>query len=400
VVPAAAPAQPSPPATEWGQPVYPEPTFASRPARLSRRARRRLRKEAKRTAKARRTHEKALGLETPAPASPAKRSSGSRRQKQTATSTGPAPGPAAVAGSRTAVLVREAATGRDLADVPLTPPTAGNGFLAVFKKRYLLKLLVKREISARYAGSFLGLLWSYIGPLCQFFVYWFVIGVILSLHDRIENFGIHIFAGLVVVHFFTETFAAGTRSIVRNKAVIVKLALPREMFPVASMLVSLFHVFPQLVILTVACLAYGWMPDAAGMAALLLALLIAMLLGTGCALLFSAANVYFRDFSNVVSILQMFVRFSVPMIYPYSIVADRFGSAAQYYLWNPLADCVLLVQRAFWVGTTSDPAHSAETDLPADLFVWGGTMVGVGFIVLVIGQLVFSRLETRIPERL
>jgi ABC-2 type transport system permease protein len=289
---------------------------------------------------------------------------------------------------------------RDVSELPLTPPTANNGLLAVFQKRYLLKLLVRREISARYQGSFLGLLWSYIGPLCQFFVYWFVMGQILGLHRTVENFGIHIFCGLVVVHFFTETFGAGTRSIVRNKALVVKLALPREMFPVASMLVSLFHVFPQLVILTIACLAYGWTPDAVGMLALFLALLIAMLLGTAGALLFSAANVYFRDFGSLVSIIQMFIRFSVPMIYPYDLVDERFGRAAQYYLYNPLADAVILIQRAFWVGSTGDPAETAREELPPDLLIWGVGVVGFSLVMLAIGQLVFSRLESKIPERL
>jgi ABC-2 type transport system permease protein len=289
---------------------------------------------------------------------------------------------------------------RDVATYPLTPPTANNGLLAVFQKRYLLKLLVRREISARYQGSFLGLLWSYIGPLCQFFIYWFVLGTIIGLHKNVENFGVHIFCGLVVVHFFTETFSAGTRSIVRNKSIVVKLPLPREMFPVASMLVSLFHVFPQMVILLAACLVYGWTPDPYGMACLALAFLIAMLLGTAGALLFSAANVFFRDFGNVVSIMTMFIRFSVPMIYPYSLVDERFGDAARYYLWNPLADCVLLVQRALWLGTTSDPAAIEKSDLPPDLLMWGLLMSGVGLVSLAIGQLVFSRLESRIPERL
>jgi ABC-2 type transport system permease protein len=82
------------------------------------------------------------------------------------------------------------------------------------------------------------------------------------------------------------------------------------------------------------------------------------------------------------------------------MVNDRFGDAAQYYLFNPLANCVLLVQRAFWVGTTDDPANTATADLPPHLFMWGFVMVGVGFVVLVIGQLVFSKLENRIPERL
>ena len=54
---------------------------------------------------------------------------------------------------------------------------------------------------------------------------------------------------------------AGTRSIVRNKSLVQKMAVPREMFPVASMLVSLFHVGPQIVILLIATLIAGWRPD-------------------------------------------------------------------------------------------------------------------------------------------
>ena len=150
----------------------------------------------------------------------------------------------------------------------------------------------------------------------------------------------------------------------RNKAIVRKMAMPNEMFPVASMLVSLYHVVPQLVILMIACLAYGWTPDLGGLAAVLLALAIIMVLGTALALLFSAANVFFRDWSSFVNILTNFVRFSVPMIYPYSMVDERFGQRAPYYLFNPIADAVLLFQRAFWVGTTEDPER-AGADRPA-----------------------------------
>ncbi len=285
-------------------------------------------------------------------------------------------------------------------DAPLVAPAASNGLLGVFRRRYLLKLLVRREISARYQGSFLGLLWSYINPLSQFFIYWFVMGKLFRLHQDVPNFAIHIFSALIVVHFFTETFNAGTRSIVRNKALVKKMALPREMFPVASMLVSLFHVGPQIVILLIATLMAGWSPDPAGMGAAALALAIIMVLGTALALLFSAANVFFRDFSSAVTVLTNFVRFGVPMIYPYSFVPKRFGTFADYYLFNPIADAVLLFQRAFWVGASSDPALSINERLPSHLFGWGFGALGGSVVLLIIGQLVFSRLENKIPERL
>ncbi len=284
-------------------------------------------------------------------------------------------------------------------DAPLRAPSDTTGLIEVFRRRYLLKLLVKREISARYQGSFLGLLWSYINPLSQFLIYFFIMEIVIG-RDRTENFAVHVFCGLIVVHFFVETFNAGTRSIVRNKSLVQKMAVPREMFPVASMLVSLFHVVPQLVILVVVSLLYGWTPDPAGIAALFLALGIALVLGTALALLFSTANVFFRDFSSAVNILTNFTRFGVPMIYPYSLVAERFGAAADYYLWNPMAIAVMLVQRGFWVGTTSDPEEVARTELPPNLFELGLWSLLGSLVLLVVAQRVFSRLEQRIPERL
>ncbi len=285
-------------------------------------------------------------------------------------------------------------------DAPLAPPSANSGLLEVFRRSYLLRLLVRKEIQGRYNGSFLGLFWSYVQPAVRFAMYFFVIGLILRIHDNVEYFGIHMFAGLVIVHYFTETFGSGTRSIVRNKAIIRKMAMPREMFPVASMLVSAFHVVPGMVILTVACVAVGWTPDLVGMGAALLGFAIIAVLGTALALLFSAANVFFRDFGNIVSTLTVFVTFSAPMIYPYSLVDERFQELAQYYLLNPVAEAVLLLQRGFWVGATTDPAETARTDLPANLFQLGFAHLGAALVALVVAQVAFSKLENKFAERL
>ena len=297
-------------------------------------------------------------------------------------------------------VTSEARSAHRVVDAPLEPPSSHGGIIDVLRQRYLLRLLVRRELSARYQGSILGLLWSYVNPLTQFLIYYVVIGVLLNLHKSVPNFAIHMFCGIIIVQFFNETFSAGTRSIVRNKSLVSKMSLPREMFPVASMLVSAYHVAPQLVILLVACLGFGWTPDPVGVLGLLLALAIIMVLGTGLALMFAAANVFFRDFSNVVHILINFVRFGVPMIYPYSIVHERFGAAAQFYLFNPIADAVLLVQRCFWVGSTDHPAKTMRDHIPHDLFAYGFLALGISLVLLGIGQWVFSSLNKKIPERL
>lgn len=286
------------------------------------------------------------------------------------------------------------------ADAPLIDPAGTSGLLEVFRRRYLLRLLVRRELSARYQGSLLGMLWSYLNPLSQFCIYYFVVGVIMNLHQNVENFAIHIFCGLIIVHFFNETSNAGTRSIVRNKALVQKMALPREMFPVASMLVSGFHIGPQLLILTGACLVLGWSPDPVGLLAAVFALVLTMVAGTSVALLLSAANVFLRDVTSAVSILTNVVRFGVPMIYPFTLVEERFGSGADYYLWNPLSNAVLLLQRGFWVGSTENPDATISEHIPDNLWTMAGLAMLGSLIFLGFAQLVFSRLENKIPERL
>jgi ABC-2 type transport system permease protein len=283
---------------------------------------------------------------------------------------------------------------------PLRPPWSEQGLLEVFRHRYILTLLVRREIAARYQGSVLGLVWSYVNPLTQFFIYYFVMGILFGRANRTEDFAVHVFAGLIIVHFFTETMNAGTRSIVRNKSLVKKMAVPREMFPVASMLVSLFHVVPQVVILVVATLISGWRPDPVGIAFGVTGLLISMTLGTALALMFSAANVFLRDVSNAVSVLSNFVRFGVPMMYPYVLVAQKFRGHTDIYLLNPIVEAVLAFQRAFWVGATTNPARTATLDLPPHMLWLCVRALLISLAILAFAQATFSRLERRIPERL
>jgi ABC-type polysaccharide/polyol phosphate export permease len=304
-------------------------------------------------------------------------------------------------------------------DAPLVSPFhASGGLIDVFRRRYLLRLIVQKQIRQRYQGSLLGLMWSYVQPLVRFCMYFFVIGLVLGLHKSVPNFAIHMFAAIVGVHLFVESFQLGTRSLVSNKAILRKMAMPREMFPVGAVLVAAVDAFPQLVILLIGAVAVGWSPDPAGLAAAVLGVSIIAVLGTGLALLFSSMNVFFRDFQNIVATFTIFTHWIVPMIYPFSKLATS-GIANtwlyQLYLANPLTIAVLLLQRGFWVGTlpTCNPEHQPRIclengdpstvgfpDLPDHLYLRGLIMLAASFVVLYFCQLVFSKLEVKFAERL
>ena len=157
--------------------------------------------------------------------------------------------------------------GSTASELPLVEPGGGTGLFAVFRRRYLLKLLVRKELRVRYRGSMLGMLWSYVKPATQFIVFYIALGVFLELNRSTEAYAVYLFSGIVVINFFSEGFGNSTRSVVGNSALVRKIYLPREMFPVSAIWVAAVHFFPQLIVLLLGTLLAGWRPSALNLAA-------------------------------------------------------------------------------------------------------------------------------------
>src|SRR5690606_4955539 len=119
----------------------------------------------------------------------------------------------------------------------------------VLGRRELLGLLVRRDLKARYKGSALGFLWSFIRPLTQLLIYYVVVGQFLQAARGIPDFAVYIFCGLTIFGLFSETLAGASTSIISNQGLIKKIALPREIFPLASVGSALFNFAVQLLVL-------------------------------------------------------------------------------------------------------------------------------------------------------
>ena len=284
---------------------------------------------------------------------------------------------------------------------PLLAPGRGGGLLEVARRRYLLHLVVRRELRRRYQGSLLGLGWSYVRPAFNFCVYFFVVGVFLRMAKVIPNFPVYLFSGMVLVNFFTETLVTATWSVIGNRALVQKVYLPREVFPVASMLVSLVHMTPALAILFGGALLAGWTPSSLALGSAALALAIVVVLALAFGLLFAAVNVFFRDFGQVVDILTLVIPWTTPMIYRWTAV-KRSASALglQIYLANPLATAVSLFQRAFWWPTTGRPFRPGDQRFPDHLTTRGLAALTGAVLLLGLGQVVFRRVQWRFAQEL
>ncbi|MEZ5187581.1 MAG: ABC transporter permease [Microbacterium sp.] len=278
----------------------------------------------------------------------------------------------------------------------LVAPGRGLGFIGVFTHRYLLSLLVRKEVQIRYRGSVLGWLWSYVKPLIQFFVFFIAIGVFLGQNDRVEYFPLYLLAGITVVTFFNEAFANGTRSLVDNAALIKKIYLPREMFPVASVLVAAVNIVPQIVVIIAIAVFFGWTPSLLGILALLLALAIIALLAAGLGMLFGSINVTFRDAQSFVEIIVMCSVWASPVMYQWTMVAARVPDwLFTIYQLNPITAAVELFHYGIWM-----PLEPRDAVAFPGLWLFGAIALGVSFLFLLAGQAVFRRLESRFAQDL
>jgi ABC-2 type transport system permease protein len=237
----------------------------------------------------------------------------------------------------------------------------------------------------------------------QFIVFYVALGVFLGLErsprnpDGLPNYAVYLFSGIVLINFFSEALGNAARSIVTNGNLIKKIYLPRELFPVASVWVSAVHFFPQLVVLVVACLFSGWHPDVFQLLAAVVGFVIVALLATGLGLFFGAANVYFRDAENLVDMLLMVATWASPVMYAWTMVQAKLGSAAfSIYQANPVTIGVELFHYAFWFPTTDGSAA-----MPPNLLgLWLPLGIVVSVLVLGLGQLTFRRLEGRFAQEL
>lgn len=277
-------------------------------------------------------------------------------------------------------------------------PGRGSGILDVFRWRYLLSVLVRKGTAIRYRNSVLGWVWSYVKPASQFLIYYFVMGIILQFHRDVPNFAVYLFSGVVAVNLFNEAFGNATHSIVDNRALVKKIYLPRELFPISSIIVAVIHFLPQLAILIVVCLLLGWSPSLVSIGGALLALAIIVMFALGLGLFFSALNVRFRDAQNFVELIRMFSTWTSPVLYTWLLVGEALSAVPGgffIYMSNPLTVAVKLFHEAFW-GATVDSGHGLPPNFGLNIIV----ALIVCVAALVVGQAIFRRFERSFAQDL
>ncbi|MGY3258745.1 ABC transporter permease [Pseudomonas chlororaphis] len=191
---------------------------------------------------------------------------------------------------------------------------------SIRSNRSLIFNLIRREVSGRYRGSALGLLWSFFNPVLMLAVYTFVFSVVFKARwvggtGSKTEFALVLFSGLMVFNLFSECINRAPTLIIGNVNYVKKVIFPLEILTCVALGSAAFHLLISLLVWLIFYVLFFGMPHAT-ILLLPFVLLPLVLLTLGLSWLLASLGVYLRDVSQVVGIITTVLMFLSPIFYP------------------------------------------------------------------------------------
>ena len=188
----------------------------------------------------------------------------------------------------------------------------------LFRYRGLIQSLVARELKARYRGSALGFLWSFINPLLLLLIYSFVFTTVMPNETKgVQPYQLFMFCGILPWTWFSSSLAEAAGSLISGGNLIKKVLFPAEVLPIVSVLTNMVHFFLGLPILIAFLLVYQRYPRGSNLLWFPVAVIVQLVFTSALALILSALAVHFRDIRDILSNLLTLWFFATPIIYPW-----------------------------------------------------------------------------------
>jgi len=224
----------------------------------------------------------------------------------------------------------------------------------IFLDLGLLVELTKRDFTERYAGSVLGVFWTFIWPLVMIFIYTFifsrVMGAKLPGLGSTYSYGIYLVAGLAGWIAFSNTVTRATNVFVEKKAVISKIRISLPMLPCYVVLSESITYMITMAIYFVFLMIIG-APMHRSLILLPFIFVVQQIFAYSLGLIAAILQVFVKDLKEFVGIVFQIWFWLTPIVYIVDILP---GIAGRLMVWNPAFLFIDSYHRIFFYGQSPD----------------------------------------------
>lgn len=219
----------------------------------------------------------------------------------------------------------------------------------LWQHRALLRVMVLRELSSRYAGSAAGIAWAFAQPILTIAAYYLVFDVVFAMRmgpdAPTSHVGTYLIVGSLPWLAFSESLSRGCSSLVDSGQLLQKNALPPVLLVARNVLASSLVFVPLMLLLAMLYLPISGLQTALLALPLLLFLQIFLVFLLAYSLAILAAAL--RDTLQVVGFGLSIGIFLSPVLFPLT----QFPQAWRWVLFaNPMSALVLGYQSVLLSG--------------------------------------------------
>jgi ABC-type polysaccharide/polyol phosphate export permease len=254
----------------------------------------------------------------------------------------------------------------------------------IWQFREITLTLAERDLRARYKQALLGFAWALIGPVTLMLVFTFLFTRFAKVDSHGAPYALYAYIGLIPWTFFYGSVNSGGLSLVSNMPLVNKVYCPREIFPIAAMLVAAVDAAASTIVLGVLFAVTGYAPHIQALyTPIFLVVLVVFTLAV--TVFISVLLVYLRDLRHALPLLLQFALFATPVAYGIGAIANSKTFLLVYSALNPLAPVIDGLRRTILLGLEPN---------------WLTLTVGAASssLYLLIGYKIFKRLETGIAD--
>jgi ABC-2 type transport system permease protein len=262
-------------------------------------------------------------------------------------------------------------------------------FREYFKYKELFVNLTLRELRSKYKRSVIGWGWSMINPLANMLIYMIVFSVLLrvppmvGIPSHLHTYALMYLSAMLPFAMWQGSIMESMPAMLGNQNLIQKTWFPRELIPAATVASKLISHLIEMALLLVVVVAVGNFRALEFVPGVLVTMAVITVFALGMALLFSVANVYWRDIQHFSNILFFIWMFLTPVVYPYWEIGGGINGSPKNGVGGLVPPrMVHLLGHVFSLGTLFKVNPMTDAILTMQSFIYDGSLPGAVHRVL------------------